>query len=240
MLYAWWPPSVFVGTALFSLAALILLYGFEEPARPIVHSHFLGVLKASLTEVRRQASVRAILLLGGFGWTFFIFLFWTMQSYLVEIGAPIESNGFVGGISSLLSAISLMALSWLAATRRRHGVSMGILLFAIPCALLLTAMAYRLGWHWLGAGVLIATAMGQVLFRTLANIRLQELVPDSVRASLVSLTSWLSSLLYIPIFPIGGALLDAWDIDGGYVAIAILVLIPSLPLYMLARRHQVW
>jgi hypothetical protein len=48
------------------------------------------------------------------------------------------------------------------------------------------------------------------------NVRLQQLVPDAVRASIVSLESWLGSLLYVPVFPIGGALLDAWGLDGGY------------------------
>ncbi len=239
-LYAWWPPAVFVGTALSSLAALLLLYGIEEPPRPDAHDDYLGVLRASLAEVRHNRPVRAILLLGGIGSTFFFFAFWTMQSYLVEIGAPVAGNGFVVGTTSLLSAISLMALSWLAASRRRQGVAMGMLLFAIPCALLITALAYRIGWLWLGAGVLIITAMGQVLFRNLTNVRLQELVPDAVRASMSSLASWIASLLYVPVFPIGGALLDAWGIDGGYIAIAGLVLLPSIPLYSMARRHRVW
>lgn len=101
-------------------------------------------------------------------------------------------------------------------------------------------MAYRAGWLWLGAGFLITTAMGQVLFRNLANVRLQELVPDTVRASLASLSSWIASVLYVPVFPIGGALLDAWGVDGGYIILAVLVLLPSLPLYTLARRHRVW
>jgi hypothetical protein len=82
--------------------------------------------------------------------------------------------------------------------------------------------------------------MGQALFRTLVNVRLQQLVPDAVRASIVSLESWIGSLLYVPVFPIGGALLDACGIDGGYLAIAVLVLLPSVLLYVLARRHGVW
>jgi hypothetical protein len=65
-------------------------------------------------------------------------------------------------------------------------------------------------------------------------------VPDAIRASIVSLESWIGSLLYVPVFPIGGALLDVWGIDGGYTAIAALVLLPSIVLYMLARRHGVW
>ncbi|WP_089719934.1 MFS transporter [Candidatus Entotheonella palauensis] len=57
-LYAWWPPSVFVGTALFSLVALVLLYGLEEPPRPTVHGNYLGVLRASLVQVRDHPAVR--------------------------------------------------------------------------------------------------------------------------------------------------------------------------------------
>jgi hypothetical protein len=240
LLYAWWPPSVFVGTALCSLAALVLLCGLEESPRQTVHANYLGVLRASLAAVRDHKAVRAILLLGGCGSTFFSFMFWTMQSYLVEIGASVERNGFVVGTTSLLSAISLTALAWLAASRRRQGVAMGVLLFSIPCALLMTALAYRLKWFGLGAGVLILSAMGQVLFRNLANVRLQQLVPDSIRASLASLDAWIASLLYVPVFPVGGILLDAWGIDGGYVAIAVLVLLPSVLLYTRSWRHRVW
>ena len=119
-------------------------------------------------------------------------------------------------------------------------MAVGVLLCTIPLALLATALAYRAGWRWLGAGVLMTIAMGQALFRTLVNVRLQQLVPDAVRASIVSLESWLGSLLYVPVFPIGGALLDAWGIDGGYRAMAVLVLLPSGLLYIRARRHGVW
>jgi hypothetical protein len=172
--------------------------------------------------------------------TFFLFVFWTTQSYLVEIGAPVKHNGVLIGLTALLSVLSLTTLAWLSASPQRHGLAVGLLLFTIPLALLATAAAYRTGRLWLGAGCLIIIAMGQALFRNLANIRLQQLVPDAVRASLVSLESWIGSLLYVPVFPIGGALLDAWGIDGGYTAIAALVLPPSVVLYLLARRHGVW
>jgi MFS family permease len=240
VLYAWWPMAVFVGTALFNLVALVPLWSLEEPPRTVSQLRYRDVLRHSLAEMRRNTPAGAILLLGGVGMTFFLFMFWTVQSYLVEIGAAVEHEGFFVGAMSILSALSLTSLAWLSTSRRRHGVAVGVVLFAIPVALLVTAAAYRAGWLWLGVGVLIVTAMTQVLFRSLINVRLQELVPDAVRASLVSLESWLSSLLYVPVFPIGGALLDAWGVNGGYIAIAVLVLLPSLPLYVLAWRCQVW
>ncbi len=240
LLYAWCPPAVFVGTALFSLSALIPLAKLEEPPRSVADTDYFGVMRSSLAEVRHNAPGRAILLLGGVGSTFFFFIYWTTQSYLVEIGTPVEQNGFVIGTTSLLSAMSLSALPWLSGAGQRQGMAMGCLLFAIPVTLLATAAAYRLGWHWLGAGLLISTAMGQVLFRNLVNVRLQGLVPDTVRASLVSLAAWIAAVLYVPVFPIGGALLDVWGIGGGYIAIAVLVLVPSLSLYAHARRCHVW
>jgi hypothetical protein len=190
--------------------------------------------------MRYNAPARAIVLLGGVGVTFFLFVFWTTQSYLVEIGAPVKHNGFLIGATALLSAISLTTLARLSASRRRHGVAVGLLLFTIPLALLATAMAYRVGWLWLGAGCLITIAMGQALFRSLVNVRLQQLVPDAVRASIVSLEAWIGSLLYVPVFPLGGALLDAWGIANGYMAMAALMLFPSVLLYVLARRQGVW
>ena len=240
LLYAWWPPAVFIGTALCSLAALVLLRGLEEPPRRVAHRSYIGVLRESVAEVRGNGPARALLLLSGGGVTLFVFVFWTTQSYLVEIGAPVTQNGFLIGTTALLSALSLTALAWLSASRRRHGVAVGLLLFTIPLVLCATATAYRAGRLWLSAGFLMTIAMGQVLFRSLMNVRLQQLVPDAVRAAIVSLESWLGSLLYVPLFPIGGALLDMGGIDGGYMAIAALVLPPSCVLYVLAWRRGVW
>jgi hypothetical protein len=240
LLYAWWPTGVFIGTAFCSLAALVPLSGLEEPPRRVAQRRYIDVLYQSLAEVRHNSPARALVLLGGVGVTFFLFVFWTTQSYLVEIGAPVKHNGFLIGATALLSALSLTALAWLSASQRRHRVAVGLLLCTIPLAFLATAIAYRAGWLWLGAGCLITIAMGQALFRNLVNVRLQQLVPDAVRASIVSLESWIGSLLYVPVFPIGGALLDVWGIDGGYIAIAALVLLPSLLLYILAWRHGVW
>src|SRR5205807_2628416 len=104
---------------------------------------------------------------------------------------------FIG--TALCSLAALVPLSGLEEpSRRRHGVAVGLLLFTIPLVLFATATAYRAGRLWLGAGFLITIAMGQVLFRSLMNVRLQQLVPDAVRASIVSLESWLGSLLYVP------------------------------------------
>ena len=155
LLYAWWPPAVFIGTALCSLVALVPLSGLEEPPRRVAHHSYIDVLRESLAEVRRNGPARAIVLLGGVGMTFFLFVFWTTQSYLVEIGAPVKHNGFLIGATALLSALSLTALAWLSASRRRHGVAIGLLLFTIPLALLATAIAYRSGWRWLGAAFLL-------------------------------------------------------------------------------------
>jgi len=240
LLYAWWPTAVFIGTGLCSLAALVTLSGIEEPPRRVTHRSYLDVLRESLAEVRDNAPARATLLLGGVGVTFFLFVFWTAQSYLVEINAPVQHNGFLIGATSLLSATSLTALAWLTASRQRHGVAVAVLLFTIPLALLVAAAAYHAGWLWLGAGFLLTIGLGQTLFRNLVNVRLQQLVPDAVRASLLSLGAWIGSLLYVPVFPVGGALLDAWGIDGGYTALAALMLLPSFVLYALARRHRVW
>ena len=41
----------------------------------------------------------------------------------------------------LISALSLMVLTWLSASQRRHGVAVGFLLCTIPLALLATAIA---------------------------------------------------------------------------------------------------
>ena len=133
--------AVFIGTALCSLAALVPLSGLEEPPRRVAHRRYFDVLRESLVEVRGNGPARALVLLGGVGVTFFLFVFWTTQSYLVEIGAPVKQNGFLISVTAWLSALSLMVLTWLSASQRRHGVAVGFLLCTIPLALLATAIA---------------------------------------------------------------------------------------------------
>ena len=228
-------PAMFAGQLVFGLGAAFrsgsdssLLYShLERAGTPERYSAALA---------RMRIATNGALVVGCFGGGL-LYAWWPTA---VFIGAPVEHNGFLIGTTSLLSAISLTALAWLAASRRRQGAAVGLLLFTIPLALLATAIAYRAGWLWLGASFLITIAMGQALFRNLVNVRLQQLVPDAVRASMVSLESWIGSLLYVPVFPIGGALLDIGGIDDGYIAIAALVLLPSLLLCVLAQRYGVW
>ena len=84
-------------------------------------------------------------------------------------------------------------------------------------------------------------AMGQALFRNLVNVRLQQLVPDVVRASTVLLCNlWIGSPPSVRL-RIGGALRTRpGRFDGGYRAIAAPAPLPSVLLYVLARRHGVW
>ena len=91
--------------------------------------------------MRGNGPARALVLLGGVGVTFFLLVFWTTQSYLVQIGAPVKQNGFLISVTAWLSALSLMVLTWLSASQRRHGVAVGFLLCTIPLALLATATA---------------------------------------------------------------------------------------------------
>ena len=70
-------------SALCSLAALVPLSSLEEPPRRVAHRSYIDVLRESLAEVRGNGPARAIVLLGGVGVTFFLFVFWTTQSYLV-------------------------------------------------------------------------------------------------------------------------------------------------------------
>jgi MFS family permease len=240
MLYAESPASVFVLTSLASLLSLLPLLGMDEGPVTDHPRRFGQVLRESLGEMRRNTRCQALVLLGGIVTPYFIFCFWATQSYLVEIGAPPALMGYTIAGIALLQAATMPLSSVLGWSPVRQARATALLAVGLAGAFVGVAVAQRAHSPVAGALTLVAGSACLMLYRNLVNMRLQGLIPDAVRASIVSFESWLGSVWYAFFFPIGGWLIDTGGLEGGYTGLAVIVVLTALPLLLLARRRGTW
>lgn len=239
-LYAVSPALVFGLSAVAMLMSAVPLLGLEE-TREIHHRRgYAQVLRESVDETRRNQKVQALVLLGGAGTTYFLFAFWATQAYLVETGTAPHLMGYAVALIMVLQAATMPVSARVGSFDRSNERCFPILLVGLPIAFFTVAAAGGAGLWLPGALALIAASACQVLYRNAVNVRLQVLVPDTVRASVVSLESWVGSLWYMVFFPLGGWLIDTGGVGGGYAGIAVFVAATALPFLSLARRRGVW
>jgi MFS family permease len=238
VLWQWHPPFVFAATIAAVLLGTLPLVGIGEVREAPAHAHYWGVMRASLAEIRRNRGAQLLVLLGGTGATYFVFAYWAVQAFLVGFDTSPLLLGQLTMLVTLLQAATMPLSSWLAHRHERYTGLLGWLLLAVTAAFGAVALAARLGLPWLGAGALVAAAGCAPLFRNLVNIRLQPLVSDGIRASMVSLETWLGALYYALFFPVAGWLLDVAGASRGYAWIAAAVAVTSVPLLVLTRRER--
>lgn len=239
-LYTVSPALVFGLSAAAAVASALPLLGLKEQRETHLRRGYAQVLRESLHETRRNLKVQALVLLGGAGTTYFLFAFWATQAYLVETGTAPHLMGYAVALLMVLQAATMPVSARIGSFDRTNERSFPVLLVGLPAAFLVVAATGGAGLWLPGALALIAASACQVLYRNAVNVRLQALVPDSVRASVVSLESWVGSLWYMVFFPLGGWLIDTGGVGSGYAGIAVFVAATTLPFLSLARRRGVW
>ncbi len=238
LLYAWEPSSVFAATVVAVLLGVLPLIGIRELREAPAHSDYWGVLRASLAEIRSNPNAQLLVLLGGTGATYFVFSYWAVQAFLVALDSSPVVLGQLTMVVTLLQAATMPLSSWLAGRGARYGPIFAALLLGVAAAFGGVALSGELGLPALGTAALVGSAAVAPLFANLVNIRLQPLVSDGVRASMISLVTWAGALYYAAFFPLAGWLLDVSGPVTGYAWIAVAVAGTSLPLLVLARARR--
>jgi MFS family permease len=232
-LYAWDPRAVFVAAAAASLLGLLPLLGVDEP--PMEGSsperRYLDVLRQSLGELRENHRARALTWLGGVGNPYFPLTFWAIQTHLVDLDFPLVWLGVTVASMSALQALTMPLSVWLSHDERRSARALPLLVLLPAAAFALVAVARGAGLPLLGTVALVLTSGCHVLYRNAVNVRLQAMVPDAVRASVVSMEAFIGSLWYLALFPIAGWLLSTGGVGQGFAwlgGLALLTVAPSL------------
>ncbi|MDH5675401.1 MAG: MFS transporter [Myxococcales bacterium] len=240
LLYARDPRLVFWLAAGASLLGALLLVGVREPAGERRGRPYMGVLRQSLDELRTNHAARALTLLGGVGNPYFVLAFWAAQSYLVDIETPLPWLGVTVASMSLLQGLTMPLSAYLGQSRRRTGAALSALVMLPALSFLLVAWAWWSGRPFVGTAALVLTSGCHVLYRNAVNLKLQAIVPDAVRASIVSMEAFIGSLWYLGLFPLAGWLLSSAGTGRGFFVIALLAAVSITPSLRRALRAGVF
>ncbi len=239
LLWSWHPASVFWATFVAVLIGALPLLGMPDERLAPAHPNYWALLRDSLGVLRRSRDIQLLVGIGGTGATYFVFSYWAVQAFLVEQDAAPWILGQVTMVVTLLQASTMPLSSRLARWRADSSLPFFVLLLGLTAAFGVVAVASRQTLPVLGAASIVVAAAFAPLFRNLVNVRLQPLVSDGVRASVLSLETWLGNLYYAAFFPLAGWLLDLWGPTAGYAGIGGIVAVTSVPLLIaMATRRR--
>lgn len=236
VLYSYWPPAVFIASVAMGLIGMLCLLGLEE-VRGVDKRSYRQVLTESLSEMRRNRRVQALMLLGGLGNPFFVFAYWVTQRYLIDADFTLLGMGVTVASISLLQAATMPLSAWISRHERRLTLGLIVVVVMLPVTFAAVAEAWGRATE-LGALLLVAVAGCHVLFRNIVNVRLQRLVPSDVRASVVSFEAWIGALGYLALFPFGGFLIATRGISGAFWVLSLLMAASLWPLARVEARTR--
>lgn len=212
--------AVFVLAALACTLGLGFFVGLDEPPVSAWRRSYRDVLRESFDEVRENHAVRSLMILGGFGNPYFVLAFWVMQAYLVDLAFPFVWMGLTVASMSLLQGLTMPLSGWLSGSSQRLTRVVVVLVVLPPLSFVAVALATRWDISALGTLSLIVANGCHLLYRNAINVRLQGMVPDNLRSSIVSVEAGIGSLWYAALFPLAGWLLEALGLGTGLLAVA--------------------
>lgn len=210
--------------------------GFTPRRGASVVAALRGVLAASLDHGLKNPPVRWTMLAGLFGSSVPIYGFYAMQPYLLELYG--RSDYTIAGLAaSLVAGCQIAGALVVPRARkafRRRTSALAFATVASAGALLAMGLVPR---FWV---VLAALAVWALLFAAALPLRqafLNELIPSSQRATVLSSDNLLASLGGAVAQPALGRVADASGYPASYVAAAAVELV-ALPFVLLARRER--
>lgn len=210
--------------------------GFTPRRGASVVAALRGVLAASLDHGLKNPPVRWTMLAGLFGSSVPIYGFYAMQPYLLELYG--RSDYTIAGLAaSLVAGCQIAGALVVPRARkafRRRTSALAFATVASAGALLAMGLVPR---FWV---VLAALAVWALLFAAAVPLRqafLNELIPSSQRATVLSSDNLLASLGGAVAQPALGRVADASGYPASYVAAAAVELV-ALPFVLLARRER--
>jgi MFS family permease len=199
---------LWVTTLPMGLAVLTAL-SLHEPVRhnPKDNAHLRTIARTAAHALLKHPGLRMVILVYGLISSLSLMLFWFFQPYQTLVGVPVALFGLTHAITVVAGACSAKAVPWF--ERRADDrlllvipAAMAVccyLALALPPAapLLLCFLISRLAWHFVGP---------------LSADLINRMTTSDVRATVLSVRSFFSRLLFLCASPFVGALADARDI----------------------------
>jgi cyanate permease len=189
--------------------AVLTALSLHEPVRhnPKDNAHLRTIARTAAHALLKHPGLRMVILVYGLISSLSLMLFWFFQPYQTLVGVPVALFGLTHAITVVAGACSAKAVPWF--ERRADDrlllvipAAMAVccyLALALPPAapLLLCFLISRLAWHFVGP---------------LSADLINRMTTSDVRATVLSVRSFFSRLLFLCASPFVGALADARDI----------------------------
>lgn len=193
----WSFEATFWGAALAMLMAFMLAYRLTEPPRvetQVAKAGQITALKAAIRQpVLRWIFVLALVMYG-FSHLPFVFGQPFIAASLQQIGLGAETPLVSGAVTAVMMGLSVAASFFVLRLRGRIGL-VGILMLAFGMQIGLIAVL-TLTQSWLAIGVLFLRMVPDALSHPFKMGRIQPLLPDTVRATYVSLQNLAGKLVF--------------------------------------------
>ncbi len=193
-------------TAVPMALAVIMASTLREPARHKLqeHRHWKAILDASTHALFRHKGLRMVMLTYGLISSLSLMFFWFFQPYQNLVGVPVALFGITHAITVAAGAFAATTVPWfekrlddrLLLVIPAMMTVMCFLALGLPPEQFLLAffLVSRLSWHFVGP-----------LTADLIN----RMTTSDVRATVLSVRSFFSRLLFVCAAPLAGALADA-------------------------------
>lgn len=214
--------------------ALLIAMSLREPPRHMMHEerHWKAIWHVTVHTLFRHRGLQCVILLHGLISTMTLTFFWFFQSYQTLVGVPIVLFGLTHGIIVAAGAFSSKYVAKL-----ERLVDDRLLLMGIATTVVITYLALGLPVSvWLLSMFLISRIAWGFL-SPLTSDMVNRMTTSDVRATVLSLRSFLGRLIFVCTSSFVGALADARSISfalliagivGGVLLLATFVMMRSV------------
>lgn len=193
-------------TAIPMALAVCTAASLEEPKRQKLQEskHFKAIVHASSHALFRHPGLRKVILTYGLIASLSLMFFWFFQPYQTLIGVPVALFGITHAVTVVAGACAAKSVSWFEKRSDDRLLLIIPALITIICflslslppapLLLIFFLVSRLSWHFVGP---------------LSADLINRMTSSDVRATVLSVRSFFSRLLFVCVSPFVGALADA-------------------------------
>ena len=215
-----------------SIIVLILIWLIKEPTMKKKNDEVLTMKKIILIvreEMKNNPSLFTWMMIFQFVGTMMCMFYFYYQKQLPDLaGWQISTVMLIGSVLNILavSIASKIGKTW-------HSFRI------FPVVVSLTGGAYILSFletPFMYILVYLATNALYAMYQPIFYNDLQQYLPNSVRATMLSVTSMMFSLSMIIIFPIVGWLIDSFGFNSTFIGLGTVLIVLVLPLIIVLQR----
>lgn len=201
----------------FALAAFWLAAGLQEPSRPPEAKQGVGgTITAAIQIVRGNRSLLAMIVFTAILWTVSALIYLYAQAVLTERGLPTSQIGIVLAVTTLITAVG----AWLAG-RLAHARPFNFWAVAATGFIAGSGVVLAGAPLWVAVVALIVAEFFGGTFEPMVAQRVNDAIGSAQRATVISVESFLYSLMMVWAFPLFGWAAEQWGWLMAYSVVAV-------------------